>query len=100
MQRLRIAPDDDVSARKTRMTLWAPLLLIANGLFMSILLIRYYVQPYQQATGTLAVDGSLDLLTGESMLALSWSVVYVILGVLAIMAVRRDYLPSDKVGRP
>lgn len=94
LTRLHQTPVDEISAGKTRTTLLAPALLIANGLIMPFLLIAYYVRPYQLATGTLSAGGSLDWFAGEAILAVSWSVVYVSLGLVAIKVIRREYSPS------
>jgi hypothetical protein len=58
---------------------------------MPFLLIRFYVRPYQNATGTLLADGSLNWFTGETILALSWCAVYVVLGLFAARVIRREY---------
>lgn len=91
--KLHETPAEEISAVKTRTTLIAPALLIANGLVMPVLLITYYVRPYQFATGTLLSDGSLDWLAGEALLAMSWSVVYIALGIFAIKIIRNAYSP-------
>jgi hypothetical protein len=79
--------------KKTRTTLLAPALLVANGLIMPFVLITWYVRPFQAARGTLSTDGSLDWFTGEAILAMSWSVVYIPLGIFAIKVIRNAYSP-------
>ncbi len=93
LHKLHQTPVDEISEKKTRTTYLAPAFLIANGLIMPLVLIHYYIRPYQSATGMLAADGSLNWLTGEVMLALSWSVIYVPLGVFAIRVIRKAYSP-------
>lgn len=93
LQQLHQTPDDEMNPRKTRVTLLAPALLIANGVIMPLLLTKYYVLPYQRATGTLLEDGSLDWATGEMALMISWSVIYISLGVFAIRYIRNAYTP-------
>jgi Na+/proline symporter len=93
LSRLHHTPNDEIDDDRTRRTLWAPVLIIANGLVMPVVLLRYYVKPYQAATGTLAADGGLDWLAGESLLAMSWLVVYGALGLVAIRAIRQGYSP-------
>jgi len=61
---------------------------------MPFLLINFYVRPFQSATGTLSSDGSLDWFTGETMLAMSWSLVYISLGLFTIRIIRNAYSPS------
>lgn len=92
--RLHRTPTDEIDAGRTQRTLWAPLLLFANGIVMPVVLLTWYVRPYQAATGTLRADGGIDWMTGEALLALSWFGVYVTLGILAMQAIRRTYAPG------
>jgi sodium/pantothenate symporter len=94
LSNLHKMPAEEKSASKTKITLIAPALLIANGLIMPFLLIKFYVHPYQSATGTLSADGSLDWLAGETLFAMSWFVVYVSLGIWAAKVFKRDYSPA------
>ncbi len=93
LTKLHKTPADEISAKKTRTSLLAPALLIANGLIMPYLLITYYVRPFQATTGTLSSDGSLDWFAGETILAMSWSVVYISMGIFAIKVIRNAYSP-------
>jgi sodium/pantothenate symporter len=96
LTKLHETPADEISAKKTRLSLLTPALLIANGLIMPFLLIAFYVKPFQLATGTLSSDGSLDWFAGETILAMSWSVVYILLGVVAIIVIRNAYSPLSQ----
>ena len=93
LKKLHVAPAEELDPKKTRTTLLAPAILIANGLIMPYLLITYYIRPLQSATGTLSPDGSLNWLTGEAILAVSWVVVYVVLGLFSIKVIRNAYSP-------
>ncbi|MEX0706723.1 MAG: sodium:solute symporter family protein [Woeseia sp.] len=93
LARLHQTPPEEISAGRTQATLWAPMLVILNGLVMPFVLIRWYVRPYQMATGTLLPDGGVDLLTGEALFAMSWCAVYVVLGIYAMRVIRDDYAP-------
>ena len=92
--KLHETPAAELDLAKTRLSLIAPAFLVANGLVMPFLLIHFYVRPYQAATGTLAADGSLNWFAGETILAMSWFVVYVSLGILAIKVIRSQYSPA------
>ncbi|MEM7278701.1 MAG: sodium:solute symporter family protein [Pseudomonadota bacterium] len=95
---LHRTPRDAIDRRQSRITLWAPAALaLVNGLVMPFVLMRYYVYPYQRATGTLLPDGSLNWVTGESVVALSWSALYLVLGFVAAKVIRNDYLPSKNL---
>jgi hypothetical protein len=52
--------------------------------------------PYQRATGILAPGGSLDWATGEMALMVSWSVIWIALGVFAIRYILRAYAPASR----
>jgi len=93
LKKLHVAPAEELDPKKTRTTLLAPAILIANGLIMPYLLITYYIRPLQSATGTLSPDGSLNWLTGEAILAVSWFVGYVVLGLFSIKVIRNAYSP-------
>ena len=95
LAQLHVRPLEELSVKKTRVTLLAPVLLVANGLIMPFLLITYYVLPFQRATGTLSPDGSLDWSTGEVALVMSWSIIWVSLGVFAIRYIRKAYAPLN-----
>ena len=68
-----------------RVALWA--------LAMPVLLIVYYVQPFQEARGELLPDGSINWFTGEAILAMSWFFLYVTLGLFAAKVIRGSYSP-------
>ncbi|MBT8080194.1 MAG: sodium:solute symporter family protein [Gammaproteobacteria bacterium] len=94
LAKLHEAPVEELDERKTRNSLIPAWLLIVNGVVAPFVLIRYYVRPYQDATGDLMADGSLNWFTGEAVLALSWTVVYVSLGLFTIRFIRKAYSPG------
>ncbi len=94
LEELHRMPVAEQSAGKTRITLLAPAFLVANGVIMSAVLLYYHVRPYQVATGTLSADGSFDWFAGEALLAMSWFLVYVTLGLWAAKVLRKDYSPA------
>lgn len=93
LTRLHESPASEVDSKKTRLTLIPAAFLIVNGLVAPFLIIKYYVRPYQNATGTLMPDGSLNWATGEAVLSLSWTVIYVSLGIFALVFYRKAYSP-------
>jgi Na+/proline symporter len=98
--RLHRTPSAERCARKTRITLIAPALLVVYGCTMPMLLIRFYVRPYQAAVGRLLSDGSIDWLTGEAMLALASAALYIPLGLISILVIWRRYGKGRFVGKP
>ena len=67
--------------------------LIAYGFVMPILMLKYYVRPFQAARGELMPDGSIDWFDGEALFAISWFFVYVTLGWFASRVIRGSYSP-------
>jgi len=101
LAKLHRTPADEIDTGKTRTTLFAPGVLILYGILMPVLLITYYVRPFQRATGTLAADGGLNWFTGEALLAMSWAMIYISLGVFAARVIRSGYSPvSDREPQP
>ena len=71
----------------------APAALVLYGCVMPLLLIKYYVTPYQTGVGQLLADGSVDLTTGEAVLAILSAPVYIILGLIVAKVVWGRYSP-------
>ena len=93
LRKLHETPEDEIDGKRARTSLLAPAALIATGLIMPFLMLHYYVRPFQTARGDLMPDGSIDLTTGESFLAISWFFVYVALGLFAARVIRKGYSP-------
>ena len=91
--KLHEVPADEVSRNRTRMSLVAAGVLILYGLVMPVLMLIFYVRPFQQARGELMPDGSIDWFTGEAVLAISWFFLYVTLGFFAARVIRGSYSP-------
>ena len=91
---LHRTPDTDYNLQKTKTTMLAPAALILYGCVMPLLLIKYYVTPYQAGVGQLLADGSVDLTTGEAILAMLSAPVYIILGLVVAKVVWSRYSPT------
>ncbi|MEP5566324.1 MAG: sodium:solute symporter family protein [Halioglobus sp.] len=92
---LHQTPLGDLAAAKTRLTLWGPRLLIAYGCVMPLLLLYFYVIPYQRGAGELSVDGTLNWNHGEALIVLAIPVLFVPLGLLASRVIRQRYMPAS-----
>ena len=93
-ENLHRTPEIDCNLLKTRITLWAPGFLIVYGCLMPLLLIKYYVIPYQTGIGQLLPDGSVDLASGEAIMAMLTAPLYIIMGLIVAKVVRRRYSPT------
>jgi hypothetical protein len=91
--RLHRTPADDRNLAKTRTTLLAPALLVVYICTMPVLLINYYVIPYQSGAGLLLADGSLNWASGEVVLASA--VLYIPLGLISSRVIWRRYRPLE-----
>jgi hypothetical protein len=76
---------------KLRVTRYAPLILAAYSLTMFVILVRIYLRPYQEATGTLAASGGINWLSGESLLVLGGPLVVVPTAWIAWRMIKKTY---------
>jgi Na+/proline symporter len=95
--RLHRAPVTDCDQAKTRMTLIAPKILIVFGAVMPFIMMIYYVIPYQTGAGKLLADGSIDWFSGEALLAMSWALLHIPLGIMSIIVIRKRYSSGARV---
>jgi Na+/proline symporter len=94
--RLHRTPDEEIGLARTRTTLAAPIILIAYGCIMPFVMQRWYVRPYQRASGELLADGSINWATGEALLSLSWAIVYIPVGLVVYKVIRDSYRPGAR----
>jgi len=73
----------------------APLGLIVYGVAMPLLLLKYYVIPYQIGTGEISPDGSVNWNTGEALITLTIFVLHVPLALMAIKVIWDRYDPRS-----
>jgi len=88
---LHRVPQQEISASKLKFTRFAPLLLAAYSVTVSVFLMTIYVKPYQQATGSLAVGGGINWLSGESLLVLAGPLVVLPSAWIAWRMIRKSY---------
>ncbi|MEO0436685.1 MAG: sodium:solute symporter family protein [Pseudomonadota bacterium] len=91
---LHQTPDEDKSSKLLKITLIAPTLLIGYGLVMPWLLLRFYVVPYQRGSDQLLADGNLDWSQVEPWIAFGPCLLFVPLGTIAFVVIRRRYAPN------
>jgi Na+/proline symporter len=93
--RLHRPPPIDIDAAKTKITLLAPLGLVVYGVVMPLLLLTYYVIPYQIGTGEISPDGSVNWNTGEALITLTIFMLHVPLALMAMKVIRDRYDPRS-----
>ena len=94
---LHQTPPVDVDRRATRITLLAPMLLIAYGCVMPFLLLHFYVEPYQLGAGIIELGESIDWRHAEPWFVIGPLLIHVPLGVIAWWVIRRRYSPSASI---
>ena len=90
---LHQTPPVDIDRRATRITLLAPMLLIAYGCVMPFLLLHFYVEPYQLGAGIIELGDSIDWRHAEPWFVIGPLMIHVPLGVIAWRVIRRRYRP-------
>ncbi len=95
LKQLHVTPAADCDPDKLRTTLKAPLCLIAYGCVIPIIMLTFYVYPFQRARGELTADGTLDWATGEVIATLGSPLIYIPLGLIALRVIRRRYGGND-----
>jgi Na+/proline symporter len=88
---LHQVPQQEIDVPKMRFTRYAPVLLAVYSVTMCVILLTIYVQPYQEATGTLSTGGSINWLSGEALLVLAGPIVVLPTAVIAWRMIRKSY---------
>ena len=88
---LHRVPQHEVSVSKLRFTRYAPLALAVYSVAMCVILLTIYVRPYQEVTGTLSAGGSINWLSGESLLVLAGPIVVLPTAWIAWRMIRKSY---------
>ena len=94
--RLHQTPASEIDRAKTFKTLLPPLGLIIYGCGMPLLLLNYYVIPYQVGTGQILPDGTINWATPEAWITLSAFVLHVPLALIAMRVIWKRYSPKTK----
>jgi sodium/pantothenate symporter len=88
---LHEVPEEDRDDQQTKATQWSAIGVAVSGIFLTGMLLVFYVLPYQKTTGTLRDGGGLDWWTGETLLAMMWAGLFVPWGIMAYKMVGRSY---------
>jgi sodium/pantothenate symporter len=88
---LHKVPEEDCDTAEARKTQWSAIGVAVSGIFLTTILLLFYVLPYQQATGTLREGGGLDWWTVEALLAMTWAGLFVPWGIMAYKMIGHSY---------
>ncbi|MEM9385756.1 MAG: sodium:solute symporter family protein [Pseudomonadota bacterium] len=92
-EQLHQTPKTDRDAAKARVTLIAPMLLVAYGVLMPLLLLNFYVRPVQRGRGTIGPGDSLNWAEAEPWIAFGPALLFVPLGFIAAHVIWHRYSP-------
>ncbi len=95
-QALHVTPTEDRCMVKVKRTLIAPVALMVYGCVMPIILLYFYVYPYQLALGVTQLGEGINWMTGEALLPLSTAVLHLTLGGIAAITIYRRYAPMQQ----
>ena len=84
-------PEEEINSGAAKKTLRYASALAVFGVAMTIIMLIYYVAPYQRALTPAGTDFSFNWLTGEAMFAYGWAAIFVFMGWLMHRGVRKDY---------
>jgi sodium/pantothenate symporter len=88
---LHEVPEEDRDTRQARKTQRSAIGVALAGIFLTTMLLIFYVQPYQQATGTLREGGRIDWWAAEALLAVAWAGLFVPWGIMAYKMIGHSY---------
>ena len=89
-------PGEEMDKGEAKKTLWFAYSLAVFGVVMSIVMMLYYVAPYQRGLLIAGEDLNFDWFSGEALFAYSWAFIFVFLAWLMHRVVYKSYL----AGRP
>ena len=84
-----------IEAKKTLCYVWG---IIAFAITMTVIMLVYWVLPYQKALAEEGQPFAFDWFTGETFMAFGWSLALIPMGYLLYRGVRKDYMSSQKSG--
>jgi Na+/proline symporter len=89
-------PAEELDTGEAKKTLWYAYALAVFGVAMSVIMLLYYVAPYQRSLHNSGKDFDFDWFSGEALFAYSWAFIFVILARLMYRVVFKSYLAEDR----
>jgi sodium/pantothenate symporter len=88
-------PAEELDTGEAKKTLWYAYALAVFGVVMSIVMLLFYVTPYQRALHIEGKDFDFDWFSGEALFAYSWAIIFIILAWLMYRVVFQSYLAGE-----
>jgi len=90
-QKILKTPDEEVNNQAAKKSLRYAYTVGVFGFLMTVLLVVYYVIPYQKALTPSSQNFHFNWLTDEAIAAYSWAIIFLFMSILLIRRIRRDY---------
>jgi len=85
-------PEEELNSKAANKTLHYASAVGVFGVAMTLIMLVYYVVPYQKALTPAGTEFRFEWLTGETIFAYAWAVVFVFMGWLMHRGIRNEYL--------
>jgi len=90
-QKILKTPDEEVNNQAAKKSLRYAYTVGIFGVVMTVLLVVYYVIPYQKALTPSSQKFHFDWLTDEAIAAYSWAIIFLVMSILLVRRIQRDY---------
>lgn len=90
-QKILKTPDEEVNNQAAKKSLRYAYTVGVFGFLMTVLLVVYYVIPYQKALTPSSQNFHFDWLADEAIAAYSWAIIFLFMSILLVRRIRRDY---------
>ena len=84
-------PEEDIDNQAVKKSLRYSYAVGIFGILMTVLLIVFYVIPYQKALTSSSQKFQFNWLSGEAIGSYSWGIIFLFLSYLLVRRIRRDY---------
>ena len=84
-------PEEDIDNQAVKKSLRYSYAVGIFGILMTVLLIVFYVIPYQKALTSSPQKFQFNWLSGEAIGSYSWGIIFLFLSYLLVRRIRRDY---------
>lgn len=84
-------PKEELNEKAAKKSLLYAYSIGVFGLGMAVIMLVYYVRPYQKAVAANEAEFRFDWLSGESFMAYGWAAIFVFMSYLIYRVIRREY---------
>jgi len=89
-------PEEEMNSKAAKGTLKYGSALSVFGVAMTLIMLIFYVVPYQKALTPVGADFSFNWFTDEAYFAYAWAIIFVFIGWLIHRGVNKEYLSKSE----